>query len=283
MADARFNFNSPILRSVQNRSLIDAGFNSPIMRSGRQMPLRDQVVSRSSVPSGVTPPVKSLTPQLQDSLQWDTSSGSENSSFFQQDSTRLSSFFNSQGRSRGSLRLSSLVTHDNKLSCSAITEGSDGRSTADSVFDASVSIPLSEPNSAESVFNKCKATTGEECLENCCNSHLKVPSRQESLTDDTPQMHRSDQSVWNSYSARNLRSMRHGFYSEDSDDDSDSESQSYSKAYRESKGSRSSSRQFSSETGSLSDDSMSHTNNSSLGRSRIFSYHSDDEMEHRFV
>ncbi|XP_052802430.1 serine/threonine-protein kinase greatwall-like [Mya arenaria] len=66
----------------------------------------------------------------------------------------------------------------------------------------------------------CKADRRERhCSE--CDSHCKVPSRQERMTDDTPQMHRTDESVWSSYAARNLRSLRHGSYSEDTDGDSD--------------------------------------------------------------
>lgn len=58
-----------------------------------------------------------------------------------------------------------------------------------------------------------------DCSE--CSSHMKVPSRQEKMTDDTPQMHRTDESVMNSYAAKNLQALRLGSYnSEDSDSDS---------------------------------------------------------------
>ena len=58
-----------------------------------------------------------------------------------------------------------------------------------------------------------------------CLSHSKVPSRQEHITDDTPQMHRTDESVWSSYAAKNLRSLRRGSYSENSDEGENKENE----------------------------------------------------------
>jgi hypothetical protein len=66
----------------------------------------------------------------------------------------------------------------------------------------------------------CHGSIGNvaDCTE--CKSHMKAPSRQEKFTDDTPQMHRTDESVWNSYAAKNLQALRMGSYtSEDSDSD----------------------------------------------------------------
>ena len=62
----------------------------------------------------------------------------------------------------------------------------------------------------------CDSISVQNCVE--CGSHQKAPSRQEKLTDDTPQMHRTEESVWNSYAAQHLRSLRRDSYSEDSEE-----------------------------------------------------------------
>lgn len=119
-----------------------------------------------------------------------------------------------------------------KLSAIEENKGLSTISFDESVFSSSSSVEFSisiSKKSCDSVFDQCKSgdhscdsnqceTEHHGCHGNCCNSHLKAPSRQESILDDTPQMHRTDESVWNSYAARNLRSMRYGSYSEDSDD-----------------------------------------------------------------
>lgn len=103
---------------------------------------------------------------------------------------------------------------------------------SDSVFMSDISNQKeseelrSYTKSSKSLKGQCytchKQTTRERnCSE--CESHLKVPSRQEKITDDTPQMHRTEESVWNSYAAKNLRSLRYGLYSEDSEGDSNKE------------------------------------------------------------
>lgn len=52
-------------------------------------------------------------------------------------------------------------------------------------------------------------TSGEEdCQELNCLSHDKASCRQESVDDNTPLLHRTSESVWNSYAARNLRSFQ---------------------------------------------------------------------------
>lgn len=189
------------------------------------------MVSQSTV-ARLTPPVKSLTPTLQDSLNWSHSYVSESN---QIESTRLS--VESSHVQIESTQLSSLQSQSQSLpmlKLSAIEENK-GLSTIsfdESVFSSSSSVEFSisiSKKSCDSVFDQCKSgdrscdsnqceTEHHGCHGNCCNSHLKAPSRQESILDDTPQMHRTDESVWNSYAARNLRSMRYGSYSEDSDD-----------------------------------------------------------------
>ncbi|XP_061178277.1 serine/threonine-protein kinase greatwall-like [Saccostrea echinata] len=205
--------------------------NSPLCQSSaKPMSLRDRVVSQSTM-ARVTPPIKSLTPTLQDSLNWSHSNLSE-SSHLHIESTRLSSY-HSQSHSLPMLKLSAI--EENK--------GSSIMSCEESVFNSSVELSVSA-KSGDSVFDPCQSGhhschgdsltnhCGEGqagCHGNCCNSHLKVPSRQESILDDTPQMHRTDESVWNSYAARNLRSMRYGSYSEDSDEEDSVESDTRSR------------------------------------------------------
>lgn len=107
-----------------------------------------------------------------------------------------------------------------------------GVDTSDDVFFSDISGNYSLDSSREQngVFSSeiCKAcdkksSRDRHCSE--CQSHLKVPSRQEKITDDTPQMHRTDESVWNSYAAKNLSLLRCGLYSEDSDGDGNKENE----------------------------------------------------------
>ncbi|XP_063401368.1 serine/threonine-protein kinase greatwall-like isoform X2 [Mytilus trossulus] len=187
--------------------------HSPLI-SKKRLSIRDRLVSsaRRSSLARLTPPVKSLTPTLQESLNWSTHASSD-ISFSRKESSRLSSII-SEGKSKGSFRdlKRQPLSLSHILNNSSIAETSD-----DSVFNSSVSINIScvSDSSIEEVFHTCMKENTENCA---CQSHLKIPSRQESELDDTPQMHRTDEAVWNSYAARNLRSMRYGSYSEDSDD-----------------------------------------------------------------
>lgn len=100
------------------------------------------------------------------------------------------------------------------------TDGSDSVFYSDACFSEEIERFRAATGSAEA--EQCKTCHKQKSRDrNCseCQSHLKFPSRQEKITDDTPQMHRSDESVWNSYAAKNLRSLRCGLYSEDSDGD----------------------------------------------------------------
>ncbi|KAK3102989.1 hypothetical protein FSP39_015560 [Pinctada imbricata] len=175
------------------------------------MSLRERVLSHSTM-ARLTPPVQNLTP----SLHLETSRVSNCSV---RESSRLSNLLDG----RKSLRLS-MLTHD--VSCVGVDSVASSIETcnSDDVFESSVSIDMSDVNS------RCEICSGQrdECKENGCTSHSKKPSRQENILDDTPQMHRTEESVWNSYAAKNLRSMRDGLYSEDSDDADDFSSTSSS-------------------------------------------------------
>ncbi|XP_033752369.1 serine/threonine-protein kinase greatwall-like [Pecten maximus] len=279
--------------------LVDVNTNSPNTHYSKPKSLRDRLVSqatrsRLSSPSvALPPPVMSLTPTLQDSLNW-SNSGSDGSSF-QMESSRRSRLF-TDDQTLGTHNLMSMaeshkVSNFRNLKISEIErEGSCGwrnklgRSHSDSVmsedrdsiFESSISIEMSiTDKSTDSVFyKKCHDSEGDCCEEDCCNSHLKAPSRQESIMDDTPQMHRSNESVWNSYAARNLRSMRHGSYSEDSDENEEPRQRCAENRKKSSKSSCDKSSMY-------SEDSSSNVR-LLTGRSRdrrVYSYHSDEEMD----
>ena len=282
--------------------------NSPIgQSSAKPMSLRERVVSQSTM-ARLTPPIKSLTPTLQDSLNWSHSNVSE-SSHLHIESTRLSA--ESSQVQIESTRLSSHQSCSQSLpmlKLSAIEENNKGLSTIsfeESVFSSCSSMELSiSKKSCVSEFVLChsegRSCNGQFGIDSCdedhhschgnCDSHLKVPSRQESLLDDTPQMHRTDESVWNSYAARNLRSMRYGSYSEDSDDQENLSS----KLKSESAGDGSST---SNQYGEMSSMSTKNGRNSTKKKKALqvrrrsegnltscsFNYHSDEEEEDNTV
>ena len=182
-----------------------------------------------------TPPVKRLMSTLQDSLNWTKSSSEMNHSMSAKPSVK-SSVQSCSSIRKNTLGLSFLREDNSCYSPSSVELSSDmyvdSTNISDSVFEQSCrtensrilnSEHISLDNSSDAVIGKCTCNTGENNKTSCrsCRSHLKVPSRQETMTDETPQMHRSDESVWNSYAAKNLRSLREGEYSEDSEDNED--------------------------------------------------------------
>ncbi|XP_069134056.1 serine/threonine-protein kinase greatwall-like [Argopecten irradians] len=283
------------LKRFPRSPLVDLNTNSPSSHSTKPKSLRDRLVSQatrsrlSSPRPSITlpPPVMSLTPTLQDSLNW-SNSGSDGSSF-QKESSRRSRLFTDEntlsthnlmsmaeshkGSSFRNLKLSEIEKEGScglrsKLGRSGSESGmSDER---DSIFDSSISIEMSVDKSSDSVFHKKCHDSDDCCDEDCCNSHLKAPSRQESIMDDTPQMHRSNESVWNSYAARNLRSMRHGSYSEDSDENEEPRHRCVENRKKSSKSSCDKSRMYSEDS----------TNVRRSRDRRLYSYHSDEEMDH---
>ena len=194
------------------------------------------------------------------------------------------------------------------LKLSAIEENNKGLSTIsfeESVFSSYSSMELSvSKKSCASEFDQChsegRSCNGQFGSDLCdadhhgchgnCDSHLKVPSRQESLLDDTPQMHRTDESVWNSYAARNLRSMRYGSYSEDSDDQENLSSKLKSESEGDGLGTTN-------QNGEMSSMSTKNGRNSTQKKKALqvrrrsegnltgcsFNYHSDEEEEDNTV
>ena len=140
--------------------------------------------------------MKSLTPTLKDSLLWKHSlslESNDSSSSEPQPSHSSSLFAGDISHAHGNQPLhdSSVSSNDDVFS-----------STHHDIRDLSVIAP----------------TPGEkENSELDCLSHDRASSRQESLLDSTPLLHRTDESVYNSFSARNLRSFREGSPVEDSE------------------------------------------------------------------
>lgn len=141
---------------------------------------------RPSSLAGLTPPIQSLTPTLQESLNWSTP-GSGDLSFKRTRSIRLSSL-KSERKSLSSFK--KLSRQPLSLSHVLNTTSSLADSSDDSVFNSSVSINLTGGSSISEVFHTCMKENDESCDDCGCGSHLKIPSRQESEMDDTPQMHR---------------------------------------------------------------------------------------------
>lgn len=196
------NLKSPSIKNCMVSSPLAkmTDFTSPVTRN-KPKSLYERAVNQSAM-ARLTPPIKSLTPTLQDSLTWSSTDSEMGSAQSKLSSTKRS-------------LLSSGASHK-RIASSRRSIDMSATSSVDEVFhrsnmDANIQSNL-----------KCQTCLSHgnvpkmDCSE--CHSHLKAPSRQECLTDDTPQMHRSNESVWNSYAAKNLRSMRHGSYSEDSDE-----------------------------------------------------------------
>ncbi|XP_048241646.1 serine/threonine-protein kinase greatwall-like [Haliotis rufescens] len=136
-------------------------------------------------------PVQSLTPTLQDSLNWSQSEAESTGN-----------------RSRKKVSTDSdLETSEPKASLFS--------QSGDSVF-----------SSTETDQDKRELSSCDRSQDDGCQSHEKTSSRQESFSEETPQLHRTDEAVWNSYAARNLRSMREGSYSEESEADTRAHSMS---------------------------------------------------------
>ncbi|XP_041367481.1 serine/threonine-protein kinase greatwall-like [Gigantopelta aegis] len=232
---SRKKFRTPLRERRLSISLSRFSFNSMLNRK----------LSSSSI-ARLTPPVQSLTPTLQDSLNWDSTLNDRSFS-----RRRRSSSISDCSRSSHNISMAS----DNCV-----------------FFGAEDRLPGDVENADTEKENRTELAT--DCSGKC-QSHCKVPSRQESFSDDTPQLHRTNESVWNSYAAKNLRSMREGSYSEESDD----EHMLILNAMSDSEQSYFSTKEFCSPTSvNVSGNLVS---NISVQSSR-YSYHSEDENDADF-
>ncbi|XP_064601720.1 serine/threonine-protein kinase greatwall-like [Liolophura sinensis] len=153
--------------------------------------------TRQSLVNQMTPPVKSLTPTLLDSMNWLSSTASDG---VLGNAAKTSTQNREEGRQPG-----------------------DSTAGEDDVFKESNfalhhSLNLTGSEKMRFLFSNVKSHESEVISSPHCDSHLKAPAKQESITDNTPQLHRTNESLWTSYAARNLRSMRDGSYSEENDD-----------------------------------------------------------------
>lgn len=176
---------TPEMRGSRTRSLHQRLATHSIMSPSS--PITSQLHS----PAGL-PPVRSLTPTLQDSLELCRSKTADE---------RRSAFASLKRQSSTMCGADMIKSQENfsLQSCSM--------SSTDEVF-----------SSTRHDFRELSSIThtpGEkDCEDLDCLSHDKASSRQENLTDETPQLHRTSESIWNSYSARNLRSFRDGSHSD---------------------------------------------------------------------
>ncbi|KAK7098822.1 serine/threonine-protein kinase greatwall-like isoform X2 [Littorina saxatilis] len=146
-----------------------------------------------------TPPlVKSLTPTLQDSLRWKHSSSLDDPP---------------PSPSRRRLR------HSSSVFAGDISHIHPHHHNHRTLHDSSIS---SNDDVFSSTHHDLKDISGiihtpgdKEHCDLDCLSHDRASSRQESLLDTTPVIHRTDESIYNSFSARNLRSFREGSPLED--------------------------------------------------------------------
>ena len=179
-------------------------------------------------PMASTPPIKRLMSTMQDSLNWSKSTISEGDHSRSVKPSMASSITSGASVPQKPLGLSfSAMDTGGYVGSLDSSSGMfvDTMEISDNVFLTDHSQNLSSNCSSSGFVSANKRTA---CLKGSCScktgsgakceSHVKAPSRQETMNDDTPQMHRTDESVWNSYAAKNLRSLREGEeFSEGSD------------------------------------------------------------------
>lgn len=152
---------------------------------------------RQSLVNQMTPPVKSLTPTLLDSINWLSSTTSEGA-------LGNAAKTSTQNREEGRHPADSTAGEDDVF--------------RENNFASHHNLDLTGSAKLRFLFSNVKSHETEVISSPHCDSHLKASAKQESITDNTPQLHRTNESLWTSYAARNLRSMRDGSYSEENDD-----------------------------------------------------------------
>ncbi|KAH9489184.1 hypothetical protein Btru_057788, partial [Bulinus truncatus] len=182
---------------------------TPFDKGNRQSMIRRMLTPAGMKPSSQanrhfsslvsSPPVKSLTPTLQDSLTWRSSSASD-----------------SMSRMACSLIQLSMLSRNNPDNTSVFLSSKDepqehheglGASPSPAVWDESIELKAD--------LSAMRAEKSKEHDERplSCDSHVMPLTRMEGLDDETPMLHRTHNAVWNSYSACSLKSMRDGDFS----------------------------------------------------------------------
>ncbi|GFR88849.1 serine/threonine-protein kinase greatwall-like [Elysia marginata] len=186
----------------------------------------------------MTPPVQSLTPTLQDSLTWRTSSASDSKSRVacsllqysllsrsrqsssvagvqREDEERAVETQETRAVEQRSLteNLNRQVSDTSDIPCSHTGDDSPENSLRSSVFSSDVDHSLRKSHAKSRCGNSCDASVEHQLS---CDSHIMPMFRKEGDEDSTPLLHRKHDSVLNSFSAQNLRSMTNGSYCDDS-------------------------------------------------------------------
>ncbi|KAI8781292.1 serine/threonine-protein kinase greatwall [Biomphalaria glabrata] len=145
-----------------------------------------------------TPPVKSLTPTLQDSLGWRSSSASD-----------------SVSRNACSLIQLSMMSRNNADNTSVFMEDytPEHPSKLNGLPPIASSAACTEASASSSGNHLSAQASTSDGHPLSCESHVMPLLRVEGAEDETPLLHRTHDAVWKSYSACSLKSMRGGDFS----------------------------------------------------------------------
>ncbi|KAK6192522.1 hypothetical protein SNE40_003973 [Patella caerulea] len=251
---SRSSVSSPVAvkskRSCQS-PVAEALFNSPMLKAKKAMsPFAVQTSRINSPIANMTPPIQSLTPTLEESLNWTTDSDA------------------------------SYMTAHNFSVCNPNTSGTGPNlyqssgpkesKTTDSLCEKE-NMTVSQNVAKDNLVGKESSVLNSSTTQQTVKS-TTLSSSQDSSKDDTPQLRLSNESVWNSYAARNLRSMREGSYSEDSGEETGKVPDQGSPLFRPKAGKYN--------IGKYPPNPLvSESYASSSGKSSLYGYHSDDEMD----
>ncbi|XP_005105833.1 uncharacterized protein LOC101852430 [Aplysia californica] len=166
---------------------------------------------------GSTPPVQSLTPTLQESLTWRSSSASEPTSRKACSLLQLSlasrkhdsTYALGSGGNCSTVSLSDIPSATNAVEMD-MSINDHGNSACDPDLERSHGDDVNSTCSSHKVRDGCTNTQHPPS----CDSHIMPLFRDGEVDDETPMLHRTHDSVWNSYAARNLRSMADGSYTD---------------------------------------------------------------------
>ncbi|XP_059142329.1 serine/threonine-protein kinase greatwall-like [Physella acuta] len=167
-----------------------------------------QQVSKLYSSYGSTPPVQSLTPTLQDSLTWRTSSASESHS--RQACSLLQQSMSSKKDSE------MFVTPEHEENISSNMDVSMNNSSCENPDQSHGQQAGDSIGSASDIRQGLSAQFSDTQKPMSCDSHVMPLFQVEREEDDTPMLHRTHGSVWKSFAAKSLRSMRDGSYADSS-------------------------------------------------------------------
>ncbi|KAK3599398.1 hypothetical protein CHS0354_036413 [Potamilus streckersoni] len=215
--------NTPSMKSSISLKLPLQEKNFVSLSSKFSRSLRDRLLSQTACKQSplsrkvLVPPIKSLTPTLEDSLNWSSASNHSTDSPVSTEGQKVIRVLTLSDMKIQNSRCDTIESeHAGTCNSESVVLDSSCDLTDEAFYSDSPKVDkISQSSQIKQTWqvDKCENT---ECSE--CQSHLKAPSQQESILDDTPQMHRSNESVWHSYAAKNLRQLREGSYSEENED-----------------------------------------------------------------